>query len=422
MRTARRASSDFFARAIAALILLTCSSVAYAHDTSVTHVEADLHSGELTLTLWLNQNDLLQTALRTESGRTRFRDEDELKQSAQAIDEFVRRGVTVTRAGKRLEAARDGEWPPDRITLTEHSPDGTLSPVAIPFTLRFPGPTATATPTSQPGVTPADAPDAVEAVFRLYDNTGLTATYSVSVSYPGLDRPELVIVGSGGAVRLPVKADSTADGRSVTATSPASSVRDHASRGAVWRRGTLGTFAYFVPIGFEHILPEGLDHILFVLGLFLLSPRIKPLLAQVAAFTVAHSITLALASLEIVRLPSSVVEPLISLSIAFVAIENLFMKTATRRRWILVFVFGLIHGLGFAGALSEIGLPRDRLLSALIGFNVGVELGQLAVIAIAALVLAWWRNRAWYRPWVSSPISCVIAAVALFWTVQRIWA
>jgi HupE / UreJ protein len=188
------------------------------------------------------------------------------------------------------------------------------------------------------------------------------------------------------------------------------------------RPGWLHAAARFVALGFTHIVPAGPDHILFLLGLFLLSTRLRPLLWQVTAFTAAHSITLALALYGVVRLPPIVVEPLIALSIAFVAVENLFTTNLKPWRPFVVFGFGLIHGLGFAGVLMEMGLPRAQFGTALVSFNIGVELGQLAVIALAFAAVGWWRRRGWYRAAIVLPASTTIAAVALFWTIQRVWA
>ncbi len=155
----------------------------------------------------------------------------------------------------------------------------------------------------------------------------------------------------------------------------------------------LETFIDYIPVGFDHIVPKGLDHILFVLGLFFLAARFRPLLLQVSLFTVAHTITLALAALGYTQFIDDftqgslgvafidIVEPLIALSIAYVAIENIFMKGISPWRPFVIFVFGLLHGLGFASVLGEFGLPDDTFVAALIGFNVGVEVGQLAVIA-----------------------------------------
>ncbi|MCZ2401438.1 MAG: HupE/UreJ family protein [Phycisphaerae bacterium] len=175
----------------------------------------------------------------------------------------------------------------------------------------------------------------------------------------------------------------------------------------------------FLLLGFEHILPEGVDHILFVLGLYLLSPRLRPLLWQVTAFTVAHTATLALSMYGIVSLPARVVEPLIALSIVYVAVENLVTQELKWWRPMVVFGFGLLHGLGFAGVLTELAPPRSEFATALLSFNVGVELGQLAVIGLALLLTGWWRGRDWYRGRIAKPASLAIAAVALFWTMER---
>jgi hypothetical protein len=177
----------------------------------------------------------------------------------------------------------------------------------------------------------------------------------------------------------------------------------------------------YVVVGFHHIIPEGQDHILFVLGLFLFSARLKPLLWQVSAFTVAHSITLGLALYGVVRLPASITEPMIAASIVFVAVENLFTKEVKPWRYVVVFCFGLVHGLGFASAFADAGLPRQDFLIGLVGFNVGVECGQLTVIVGAFLLVGWFRNRPWYRRAIVVPCSLVIALTALFWTFQRIF-
>ena len=176
----------------------------------------------------------------------------------------------------------------------------------------------------------------------------------------------------------------------------------------------------YLVLGYTHILPKGLDHILFVIGIFLLSPRFKTMLLQVTAFTVAHSITLGLSIYGIVSLPSRIVEPLIALSIAYVAIENLVTRELKPWRLALVFMFGLLHGLGFAGVLRELGLPRDEFLTALLTFNLGVEGGQLTIIAAATVAVAPVMKKGWYRQRVVIPASLLIAAVGLYWTVTRL--
>lgn len=174
-------------------------------------------------------------------------------------------------------------------------------------------------------------------------------------------------------------------------------------------------------LGFTHILPHGLDHILFVLGLFLLSTHWRPVLAQISAFTIAHSITLGLTAYGIVALPARVVEPLIAVSIAYVAIENLLTERLQSWRIALVFAFGLLHGMGFASVLRDLGLPRHEFLTALLTFNLGVEAGQLSVVGLAAVAVARWRSSpTQYRTWIVRPASVAIGIAAMFWVVQRI--
>lgn len=193
---------------------------------------------------------------------------------------------------------------------------------------------------------------------------------------------------------------------------------------AVGGGGQVGgwqTFANYIPVGFDHIVPKGLDHILFVLGLFLLSTQLGPLLWQVTAFTLAHTVTLALSVLGYVSLPGNIVEPLIAASIAFVALENIWANGhLSRWRPLVVFGFGLLHGLGFASVLGDFGLPEGAVIPALIGFNIGVELGQLAVIAVAALLFWTWAARQdWYRMAVTVPGSVAIALIGGYWVVER---
>ncbi|MBM7070389.1 HupE/UreJ family protein [Actibacterium sp. 188UL27-1] len=152
--------------------------------------------------------------------------------------------------------------------------------------------------------------------------------------------------------------------------------------------GIGSVVARYIILGFEHIVPKGLDHILFVLGLFFFSLRLGPILWQVSAFTLAHTVTLALASLGYVSIPGSIVEPLIAASIVYVAVENILRPQLGWWRTALVFGFGLLHGLGFASVLGDIGLDPARFITGLIAFNIGVELGQLAVIAAAFLAVA----------------------------------
>lgn len=190
-----------------------------------------------------------------------------------------------------------------------------------------------------------------------------------------------------------------------------------ASAPSVKRRDTIWRY---LALGFTHILPNGLDHMLFVLGIYLLSGRARSVLWQVSAFTIAHSITLALSMYGVLAVSPRIVEPMIALSIAYVAIENIFLSELKSWRVALVFAFGLLHGMGFAGALKELGLPRSEFITALLTFNIGVEAGQLAVIGAAFLLVGWYcAHRDWYRSRIVVPASAMIACTAIYWTVER---
>lgn len=173
--------------------------------------------------------------------------------------------------------------------------------------------------------------------------------------------------------------------------------------------------------GYQHVIPLGLDHLLFILGLFLLAPRWKPLMGQSLLFTLAHSATLALAIFGIIALPPRLVEILIAASIAWIGIENLLLKELKPSRLFLVFGFGLLHGMGFASVLREkLGdLSGKQLALPLIGFNVGVELAQITVLAVAFLAL--WPLRKWTAK-VQVVGSAFVALAGLFWMFERIFA
>ena len=194
----------------------------------------------------------------------------------------------------------------------------------------------------------------------------------------------------------------------------------HASVIDLEKMSRTATVFLYVKLGYQHILPLGIDHILFVLSLFLLNPKLKPILWQATAFTVAHTVTLGLTMYHVIHPPSAIVEPLIALSILYVALENIFSPRLKPTRIGIVFLFGLVHGMGFASALGQLGLPEHAYLVSLLMFNVGVELGQMTVIFAAYFSLAlWFGNKTYYRKAIVIPISSVIAVVALFWTIQR---
>jgi HupE / UreJ protein len=238
-------------------------------------------------------------------------------------------------------------------------------------------------------------PQAARATWR-FDL--VASAYSLSIHHTGLQQPTLIWI-DGDAWSAPF---------SLTGAE---------------KKSLAKILSDYISLGFTHVLPLGFDHILFILALCLYAPRLRPLLLQASAFTLAHSATLALTMTGLIRPPSNLVEILIALSIAFVAVENLVAPRPTARRPLIVFAFGLLHGMGFAGALREAAPVSADLVPALIGFNIGVEFGQIAVIGLYILLVGFWtRSRRWYRAWVVSPLSLLIAAAGAAWTWERLQA
>jgi hypothetical protein len=204
------------------------------------------------------------------------------------------------------------------------------------------------------------------------------------------------------------------EGGEMSARLPRDGAVDERAAAVFWR---------FVVEGVEHIIPKGLDHILFVFGLFLFSLAWRPLLAQITAFTLAHTVTLGLATLSVITIPPTqiwLVETLIAISIAYVAIENILRPKLGWWRIVVVFGFGLLHGLGFASVLGDLGLAQGQFVLSLIAFNVGVEFGQLAVIGMAFILLALPLGRTnFYRNIVVVPCSLGIAIVGVWWAIER---
>ncbi len=196
----------------------------------------------------------------------------------------------------------------------------------------------------------------------------------------------------------------------------------HTINYALEKAPTEHVILFYLKLGFTHIIPEGFDHILFVIGLCLLSNKMKVILWQATAFTVAHSITLALSMKSIIVAPPAIVEPIIALSILFVAVENLLLTELKAWRILLVFVFGLVHGMGFASSLNEIGLPRNKFFLSILTFNVGVELGQvLVILAVFLLIIKPFGSKPYYRKMIVYPLSVLIGLTALYWTIERVF-
>jgi hypothetical protein len=359
--------------------LLTLSAPARAHNFTFTDVRFDLPGdGSWSVDVVC---DLDALAL----GVPSTADSAALAAEIEALEpherkELVTRLVAVLK--RRLRVRFDGEKIDFEVTLPARGqppPEG-LPPTALGLVARLSGPV------------PAGGSEATFFASRAFPPVRLTVTRGGRVA-----GPVEVLDPGGESWPIPLK------GPRVAASG-------------------LETARRFLALGVTHILPGGLDHVLFVLGLALLSPRLGPLLAQVTAFTVAHTLTLALSSYGVVQLSPRVVEPLIALSIVYVAVENVVSPKLRASRIVLVFAFGLLHGLGFAGVLGEIGLPEGQRLTALLAFNIGVELGQLGVIALAAVALAAWVKLGGDRKTLVRPASLLIAAVGLFWFVQRVAA
>ena len=196
----------------------------------------------------------------------------------------------------------------------------------------------------------------------------------------------------------------------------------HTINYALEQAPTKDVVCYYLKLGFQHIIPSGPDHILFIISLCLLSTKISTIIWQASAFTVAHTITLALSMKNIIVAPPDLVEPIIALSICFVAVENLLITKLKAWRVIIVFLFGLIHGMGFASPLNEIGLPRNKFYTSVFSFNVGVELGQITIIILVfALLIYRFGKKEWYRKYIVYPLSAIIAIIAAWWTIQRVF-
>ena len=187
------------------------------------------------------------------------------------------------------------------------------------------------------------------------------------------------------------------------------------------------TIIEYVILGMEHIVPKGLDHILFIFGVFFFAVKLKPLLWQVTMFTLAHSLTLILASLKLVFIPASIIEPLIALSIGYVAFENIFQRQgkfhsrSNAIRYAVIFFFGLIHGLGFAFVLEDIGLPTGQLILSLLSFNIGVEIAQIGLVVLAYLLMFYPSKQLWYRKAIQIPCSLVIGLIGIYWFFERVF-
>ena len=178
-------------------------------------------------------------------------------------------------------------------------------------------------------------------------------------------------------------------------------------------------FFDFLIRGFEHVFPLGYDHILFMIALFLYNSRIKTAILQCSIFTIAHSLTLGLTAIQLIIPNTQLIEIGIAISIFIAGLENILGGFTFSIRLLIIFLFGLLHGIGFAGALADIGMQKQDIITVLAGFNIGVEFGQLAIIAFALMATFGMKDDGRYRRYVVIPCSVVIAAMGLWWFAQR---
>jgi hydrogenase/urease accessory protein HupE len=260
---------------------------------------------------------------------------------------------------------------------------------------------------------PAVAPDGdgviVHIEFSCRDVPGDLVYRSTVLTASDKSARQVVLIGAG---ENAPQALLDAAHQTLTISAPAPSV---------W-----STMQRYLVTGIEHIF-LGYDHIAFLIAIVLWARRLLPVIKVVTAFTIAHSITLSLAALQIVVIPSTIVEPLIAASIVFVAVENFFSRNVDGR-WRVTFAFGLIHGFGFAGALQEMGLPANAVVPALAAFNIGVEIGQVAIVSIVvpALILldrlfATDRTKPVRAAALVYTLSAVITVLGSYWLVTRVF-
>jgi hydrogenase/urease accessory protein HupE len=187
-------------------------------------------------------------------------------------------------------------------------------------------------------------------------------------------------------------------------------------------RSMFTSFTKFFILGIQHIIPKGLDHILFIFGLFLFSSSLNKLIKQITIFTIAHSITLIFVSLSLIKINPQIVEPIIALSIVYVGLENIFKNYIKEyMRYVVILFFGLLHGLGFALVLSDIGFRSSKLFINLISFNIGIEVAQISIILFLYLLIAIkFANNKYYRITFQIPSSILIASIGLYWFIERI--
>ena len=351
----------------AALVLCALPTGVAAHQMNTSYL--DLHVGDngvLTAKVSFDENDLLVAFELDQNGDGILRKQKMLAGEA-GIGTYLERALVIRSDGEKLSlTAQEG-----RLRLDDK---GNLF-LDLPLQGSIGG-----------------SPAAIDVRFDLFDRVEADHRCLVKVRIDGLEQTQAGVLTSktpGRAFRL----------------------RDP---------GLLDHVTEFTILGIEHIF-LGYDHIMFLLALTVIGGRLVGLIKVVSAFTVAHSITLILASLDVVSLPSRLIESGIAFSIAYVAAENLW-RARVDQRWMLTFFFGLVHGFGFANVLRELGLPTrsQELVASLLAFNVGVELGQVAIVAILFPLILWVGRGPYRRPFISV-VSVAVLLFGLGWLVERVF-
>lgn len=353
------------ARTWAGVALALLVSSAQGHEFGVSYSKIDLGAGTISVDLSVNISELeMDVAL--DANADAYISEDEIRSAAPALGEFFRQAVTVRKGGHACPASAG---PVEHDALNE----------AVVSTISFPC---------------ASGPGAVEVRYD-YVSRFLHPHRNVAEIRHGSQAKAFLFTRERPLLKLTLQGDNDFAGA-----------------------GSGSTIVQFLEEGIEHIL-IGYDHIAFVVGLVVVGGSLAGLVKVVTAFTIAHSITLALAALGIFALPGTIVEPLIALTVAWVGIENLVLRDF-QKRWMLTFFFGLVHGFGFASVLAGLGLAEQPLVPALLGFNLGVEFGQLAIVIPIFFGLRAFREQKWH-PVLVKAVSWSLVAAGSWWFIARVF-
>lgn len=377
----------------AACGIAIAAGTARAHNPDTSYARFYIGNDRSTVTIICDMTSLMMIDGRLDADGDRSLVPAELAAAVPRIEGFLRRSIPIEIDGEPsdLGSLDPVEWPAEAgPAIPEKEYHAPTSLVAFTFVKHHARP-------------PAD----VWVRFDVFETLGGHHTVLGAIAHAGREEP---VIFSESEPDYLFETDFSQDLPPTAGASPAAEPGRRSSSETVWTR----MWRFFL-LGVEHIL-IGYDHILFLLALVVASRR-SELVGLVTAFTVAHSITLALATLGWVTLPPNVVETAIAATIVFTAVEN-FWITDTRGRWKTTFAFGLIHGFGFAGVLRDLGLPTVGYLRSLLAFNLGVEAGQLAIVAILVGPVSW-LTRGKYGAAVRLIVSAAIALCGLGWLVDR---